>query len=59
VLCPGLQRTIMMAGESAMEARGIPLSSAAETAAVWAPAIEQNAAHERTAILDLNFIDIS
>ena len=39
-----------------MDARGIPLSSEIGAANVWATAIEEIAAHDKTTSLDLNFI---
>jgi hypothetical protein len=59
VLCPGLQRTMMTAGESAMDARDMPLESATGVIKVWPSATEQIETSKITMSFELDFISLS
>ena len=59
VLCPGLQRTMMMAGESAIEARDMPLETATGVIKVWPRVTEQIETSKIIISFELDFISLS
>src|ERR1700731_1077313 len=56
VLCPGLPRTMMTAGEREIEATG---GSGSDITGVWAPALKPSAAQKRIESVALIFIRLS